>query len=158
MTDIQLLDSLSQYYFKFGIFTSEGQKTVDVDILNTDDTTTKVSMKIADIMFFTENGTISIPGQYILDKSLLYINRLLTEELSPLVDKILTGNSSEGEIENTLRRIALNVENYIRNYMQSVIQNNNRLGSIINEGADSNKYIYNLNELSKYLRCTLLKK
>ena len=158
MNDIQLLDSLSHYYFQLGIFTSEGQQIIDVDVLNTDNTITKVSMKIADVMFFTEYGTITIPGQYILDKSLFYINKLLTNELSIIVEKIFLNNLQEGEIENILQKIAIKVENYIKSYMQNTIKKNNRLGSIINEGSDSNKYIYDLNKLSKYLKCTLKKK
>lgn len=158
MNNIKLLDSLSHYYFQFGIFTTEGQQKVDINVLNTDNTTSKISMKIADVMYFTEYGTITIPGQYILDKSLLYINRLLTEQLSKLVDKILTGNSNQTDIENTLRIIALNTENYIRNYMRYVVKNNNKLGFIINKDVDSNKYIYDLTKLSKYLKCTLMRK
>lgn len=158
MTSLELLDSLSRYYFQFGILTTEGQKTVEVSILNTDDTITKMPMKIADVMYFTEHGTITIPGQYILDKSLLYINRILTDELSKLTDRILEGNSNESEIENTFRRIARNVEDYIKNYMKTTISKNNRLGSIINTDVDSNKYIYDLNDLSKYIKCILLKK
>lgn len=157
MNDIKLLDNLSHYYFKLGIFTSEGNQSVDVNILNTNNTLTKVSMKIADVMFFTENGTITIPGQHILDKSLFYINKLLNEELSKIVDKILIGNSNLTEIESTLHRIANNVEIYIKNYMIKTIEKNNRLGSIINEDKDSNKYIYNLENLSKYIKCLVFK-
>lgn len=158
MNDLQLLDSLSHYYFQFGIFTADGQQKVDVNIINTDDTQTKVSMSIGDIMYFTEHGTMTIPGQHILENSLVYINRLLSEELSKLVDKILVGNSSESDIENTFRRLALSIQNHVRNYMKSIIKRNNTLGSIINKDVDSNKYIYNLNNLSKYIKCTLFKK
>lgn len=158
MTDIELLDSLSQYYFKFGIFTAEGQQEVNVDVINTDDTTTTIPMKIADIMYFTEYGTITIPGQHVFEKSTYYINYLLSEELSKLVDRILTNDiTNETEIETILRALAIKVEQYIKSYMMSLIKKNNRLGSIINN-KDSNKYIYNLNNLSKYVKCGLFRK
>lgn len=158
MNDLELLDSLSHYYFQFGIFTKEGEQKVDVNVLNTDNTITTVKMKIAEVMYFTEYGTVTIPGQFILDKSLVYINRILNTDISLLVDRILEGYSNPTEIETTLKRVAEKAENYIRNFMKNTIKKNNILGNIINEGKDSNKYIYDLNNLSNYLHCILLKR
>lgn len=159
MNNIGLLESLNDYYFQFGIFTAEGLQTVDVNISNTDNTITSIQLKLADVMFFTENGTMTIPGQRILDKSLYYANNLLDEELSNITDRIIMGKiNTESELKTRLNALSLKLENQIQGYVRNIIKKNNRLGAIIHKDQDDNKYIYDLNKLSKYIKCKIIKK
>ena len=151
--NFDLLKFLSKCSIEFGILNGEGEKLIDVDILNTDDTITTTKLKVADIMYFTEYGTVTIPGKHLLEKSLLYIRQLLNRELEILIPSILDGKETETSIRRRFYNICLRIQDYVRNYMATYISNNNRLGNIINEGKDENKYIFDLSKLSKYIRC-----
>lgn len=151
--EIDLLNFLSKCSFEFGILDSVGEQVVDVNVRNTDDTITTTKMKIRDVMYFTEYGTVTIPGKFILEKSLLYINRLLDKELDKMIDEIFEKEITEEYLLTQMERIALNIQDYIRNYIGSYSTNNNRLGQILNIDEDENRYLYNLIDLKKYITC-----
>lgn len=153
-TEIELLDFLSKCSIEFGILDGEGNISVQVNILNTDNTITQQEMKVRDIMYFTEYGTITIPGKFILEKSLLPINNILDQEISLLIDEIFKGDKSEDYIITYMNRVCIKIQDYVRNYMLTYIQRNNVLGQIIHSDTDENRYLYNLIDLSKYIRCT----
>ena len=159
MNELKLLGSLSEYYIEYGVFTSEGIKTVKINVEG-EDQNTSIEMKIGDIMFFTEYGTLTIPGTFVLEKSASYIDNLLNDEISDLVDEILNGEvTNESEIESYFRILCLKLENMIQGFMKSLIQNNSRLSEIVKgDKVDDNKYIYNLEELSKYIKCRYFKR
>lgn len=152
-TEIDLLHYLDKLTIEFGILDSEGNLVLNVDLMDADNNITTHPMKVRDIMYFTEYGTISIPGRFILEKSLQNINQLLDRELNQLTGEILEGGKDKSYIHNYIDRICLKIQNLVRNYMISYAQNNNRLGKIIHPDTDDNKYIFDLNELSKYIRC-----
>ena len=152
-TEIDLLNFLSKVVIEFGILDSEGQLIVNVDLTDSENNLTSIPMTVRDIMYFTEYGTISIPGRFILEKSLVNINKLLDRELNKLTNDILEGDKTESYVRNYVNEICLKIQNLVRNYMISFVKNNNRLGEIIHSDKDENKYIYSLNELSKYIRC-----
>lgn len=152
MDEIKLLESLSKYYIEIGIFTAEGMKTVNIPVISSD-TNTSIQMKIADIMYFTEYGTISIPGTFVLEKSLVQINNLLNDEISRITDEILLGNFKNlSDIDSQFEILCFKIENIIQGYMRSMIQNQNVLSRIL-EKDNENKYLYDLDELSKYIKC-----
>ena len=134
--EIDLLEFLSKCSFEFGILDSMGEQVVNVNVHNTDDTITVEKMKLKDVMYFTEYGTITIPGKFILEKSLLYINQLLDKELDKLIDEIFEKDITEDYIRKQMERIALNIQDYVRNYIGSYSTNNNRLGQIIHADED----------------------
>ena len=153
LDEISLLEFLSKCSFEFGILDGEGEKAVEVNILNTDNTITTTNMKVRDIMYFTEYGTITIPGKFILEKSFVQINELLDRELSILIDEIFEGGITKSHIRSRMEEIALKIKDIVRNYIVIFIQHNNRLGDIIHSDQDDNRYLYNLIELGKYIRC-----
>ena len=150
---LELLDYLSKYSIVLGILDSEGQKQVEVNVVNTDNTTSTTQMTIRDIMYLTELGTITIPGKHILEKTLPPAKRIIKETLEVLVAKIMNDDVDEDYITNQINELCLKVQDLVRNYMAAFIGNNNRLGQIIHKDVDENKYLYNLNELKKYVRC-----
>ena len=152
-TELELLDYLTKWQIEFGVLDAEGQQQVEVNILNTDNSISITQMKVRDVMYFTEYGTITIPGKFILEKSLLYINRILDEELSNMVDSIFKGEATLSSIERMYDEICLKIQDYVRNNMIIYITKTNQLGQIFNEGRDDNKYLYDLIELRKYIKC-----
>lgn len=155
MINLQLLGYIQRYTIEFGIFDGNGQKVVEANIYNTDNTVTTTPMKVADIMYLTEYGSISVPGKRVLEKSLLYIKRLLKEELTKMIIEIFEGKSDEGKIKSSFEIICLKIRDYVKNYMIATITKTNRLGAIINKDKDDNQYFYNLFDLSKYVECKL---
>jgi hypothetical protein len=158
MLNLDLLESLSNYYIEFGIFTSEGMQTVNIPV-SSEDTDTIMQMKIGDIMYFTEYGTLSLPGTFVLEKSLYQINYLLNESLSDLVDRILEEKiQNESEIDSYFQELCLKIQTLVQNYIRSIIQNNNKLDNLLNVDNTDNKYIYDLDKLSDYIKCKYFKK
>lgn len=158
MLNLDLLESLSNYYIEFGIFTSEGMQTVNIPV-SSEDTDTIMQMKIGDIMYFTEYGTLSLPGTFVLEKSLYQINYLLNESLSDLVDRILEEKiQNESEIDSYFQELCLKIQTLVQNYIRSMIQNNNKLDNLLNVDNTDNKYIYDLDKLSDYIKCKYFKK
>ena len=158
MFNLNLLESLSNYYIEFGIFTSEGMQTVNIPV-SSEDTDTIMQMKIGDIMYFTEYGTLSLPGTFVLEKSLYQINYLLNESLSDLVDEILEEKiQNESEIDSYFQGLCLKIQTLVQNYIRSMIQNNNKLDNLLNVDNTDNKYIYDLDKLSDYIKCKYFKK
>lgn len=157
MDELILLSTLSDYSIEFGIFTSEGLQTIDVDITGENSIET-IKMKIADIMYFTEYGTLSLPGTFVLEKSLNYIDNTLDTEFSNLIEQILNGKiKSVLEIDNFFDRLCLKLENMIQGFVKSMIENNNKLDNILNVDNIKNKYIWDLNKLSTYIKCKYFK-
>ena len=154
--DVDRLNILNKYSIEFGIFQEDGQKVVEVDVLNTDETATKVEMTIGEIMYFTEYGTIMIPGKYILEKSLNYINTYIDVILDDITTKILVDNISENEIENIFKEFILKFENYVKSLFISYIKSNNIINNILGNNQQQ-KYVYDLRKLSKYIKCKLVK-
>ena len=154
MNNLELLDFLNKCSIEFGIFDGNGQKIIDATVYNTDDTKETKPMKVRDIMYLTEYGTITIPGKRVLEKSLLYIKRLLKEEISKLIVEIFEKNINESYIISVYERICLQVRDYIKNYMIALVGKTNRLSGILGT-EDQNRYVLDMFELSKYIECKL---
>ncbi len=154
MNNLELLDFLNKCSIEFGIFDGNGQKIINATVYNTDDTTETKPMKVRDIMYLTEYGTITIPGKRILEKSLLYIKRLLKEEISKLIVEIFEKNINESYIISVYQRICLQVRDYIKNYMIALVGKTNKLSGLLGT-QDTNRYLLDMFELSKYIECQL---
>ena len=76
---------LKTHQFKIGVFEEDEFKIVEVDILNTDNTITKHKMTVKDVMYFTEYGTMTIPGKHILRKTKLLLKPFI-KNCEPLFD------------------------------------------------------------------------
>lgn len=148
---------LEKFEIEFGIFQEDGSKVVEVNVLNTDDTISTTEMTIADIMYFTEKGTLVLPGRYILEKCLNYINNELDVILDEIITVIVENDINETDIFNRLQVFVINFQNYVKSLFICTIHNINNLGTLLNQ-KDENKYLYDLNELEKYIKCKVIKK
>ena len=109
-------------------------------------------------MFFTEYGTIKLPGYRILEKSLFYINNIFTNDISKLTDKILENLVSEQTLEKELKNIEVKLENLIKNYINSLLNDYLRINKILNVKEPKYIYIFDIKELNKYIKCKIIKK
>ena len=154
---ITALDSLNHYSFEFGISSENGQKKVEVNILNTDNSITSTFMFIADIMYFTEYGTMTIPGKFVLEKMLFKINNYIHHELELIIDNIFDNDLNENDIYSKLVFLSNNIEIQCKQMMKNFLLESNTLGNLIKQD-DENQYLYKLDKLSNYITCKLIKK
>ena len=153
---IDTLDELSKYSFEYGILSQDGVKTVKVNVLNPDETISAIDMKVADIMYFVENGTITLPAKHILQKSIYYLNDIINQRMSEILQEIITNNIESNQIENRLKQLEQEIEIRLKNFFKDSISSYNQLEHIIDKDTDT-KELFNLNELSKYIKCKLVK-
>ena len=151
--EIELLEYLSQWEFTFGILDSDSQRLIEITILNTDNTQTTQIMKLGDIMYFTEYGTVTIPGKYILEKSLTLLNPVMDKKIGEIVEDILEERADRKTIEKDLKKLAFRLETILRNYIVGLVDKTNKIGSILYQDKDDNRYLYSLEKLSKYIKC-----
>lgn len=151
--EIELLDFLNSCTIEFGILNGEGETSVDVKILNTDNSISTQKMKINDIFYFTEYGTLTLPGKYIFKKSLPIIKNILNLELSKLIDEIFEGDKNKSYIINRMNMICLKIRDQIRNFLINYIHDNNTLGLILNQDGDDNSYLFPIKNLIQYIKC-----
>ena len=152
---LDLISRLSKYRIEFGIFAEDISKKVSVDILNADDSITKIDMEIGDIMYFTEHGTMTIPARPILETSLYYIETNLNKTLDTITDGILNFYWSEDEVLKHLEEFATSMQIYLRAKVHEMVNNNATLANILDQ-KDENKYIYDLKQLKNYIKCKII--
>lgn len=154
---ITALDSLNHYSFEFGISSENGQKKVEVSILNTDSSITSTFMSIADIMYFTEYGTMTIPGKFVLEKMLFKINDYIHHELELIIDSIFDNDLNENDIYSKLFFLSNTIEIQCKQMIRNFLLDSNTLGNLLKQ-EDENQYLYKLDRLSQYITCKLVKK
>lgn len=155
--ELKLLSELEKYSISFGIFGSNENIEETVTIYNLDGTASNIRMKIKDIMYLTENGTINVPARPILNTIYKIISIPLDIVLQNIIDDIFDNKiTNSDEIQVRLKSFVNTVNsNYIRQGINRVINENKYLSTILNQ-EDENKYIFNLNKLEKYIKCKLI--
>ena len=156
--ELEVLNLLNKYELQLGIFDSEGSKKININIIDIDNIEKEIKMSVKDIMFFTEYGTIKLPGYRILEKSLFYINNIFTNDISKLTDKILENLVSEQTLEKELKDIEVKLENLIKNYINSLLNDYLKINKILNVKEPKYTYIFDIKELNKYIKCKIIKK
>lgn len=156
--ELEVLNLLNKYELQLGIFDSEGSKKININIIDIDNIEKEIKMSVKDIMFFTEYGTIKLPGYRILEKSLFYINNIFTNDISKLIDKILENLISLQTLEKELKNIEVKLENLIKNYINSLLNNYLKINKILNFEEPKYTYIFDIKELNKYIKCKIVKK
>ena len=155
--DVNSLAVISRYSIEYGVLTENGLKTVTVSILNTDNTISTTEMQIKDVMYFTENGTITLPAQHIFEKVSIGIDQLINNTLSDLIEQALENNISEVEIDATFKQLEFKITNYLQTEYQNKISNINKLNTILYKNTNNQQFLYNPSELKKYLTCKIIK-
>ena len=154
--DIESLKLISQYSIEYGILTENGLKTVEVSILNTDETISKTKMTVKDAMYFTENGTLTLPGLHIFNKVSIFIDQLINNTLDDLLTKILENNISGNYIDIAFKELEFKITEYLQNEYQNTISGMNKLNAILSENKDK-VFLFSPIELKKYLTCKVNK-
>lgn len=155
--ELDLLKTVGKYAIKFGILSEDEDKKETVTLYNLDETVNKVEMSVRDIMYFTENGTITIPSKSILNTIYKKIDIPVSIVLQNIVDDIFSGSlTNEGEIDARFRSLVNDINStYIRQGINDAISNDNFIENLI-DGSSKNKSIFDLNRLSKYIKCELI--
>ncbi len=152
---LNIIEELSQYSIEFGIFTEDGIKTVTVNVLNTDDTISKISMEVGDVMYLTEHGTLTIPARPILDNCIYYISNNLYETLNKIIDEVLEFNLTRDQIIKKLEDFCIKMQIWIQAKMVEIVNSNATLSNLLNI-SDENKYLYDLRDLKNYIKCKII--
>lgn len=155
--DINTFETLKKYHIEFGVLVEDEFKTVEVNVINTDDTITKVPMFVGDVMYLTEYGTLTIPARPILDQALTWINNELDKIIEDVFVGIFRYNWKEEDIDARMQRFSTEIQTYIQSQMELMIGSNSNLASLINV-EDENRYLYDLNKLKYYIKCKIFKK
>ena len=114
-------------------------------------------MQIKDVMYFTENGTITLPAQHIFEKVSIGIDQLINNTLSDLINRALENNISEVEIDAAFKNLEFRITNYLQTEYQNKISNINKLNTILYKNTNNQQFLYNPNELKNYLTCKIIK-
>lgn len=154
---IKIFEVVNNYYFEFGILQEDEYITMDAKVVDiVDDTEVIVKMPLKEIMYLTENGTLTVPARPILEKTIYWIKERLSSILDDIFKNVIENDWDEIKIENRLREFSIEVENYTRNQFILSVQSNSTLSSILNI-EDETKYLYDLVKLKDYIKCRLRK-
>lgn len=155
--NLNLINSLKNYKLEFGLFEEDSIKKVKVKVLNTDDTITNIDMELGDVMYFTENGTMTIPGKHILDRCLSEFNQMIIDFYENLTYDILNESIlDESSLVLKLNEFSLKLQALVQSRFLTFAEENNIVGTILQQ-KDGNKYIYSIKNLSKYIKCKVIK-
>ena len=155
--DINTFETLKKYHIEFGVLVEDEFKTVEVNVINTDDTITKVPMFVGDVMYLTEYGTLTIPARPILDRALTWVNNELDKIIEDVFVGIFRYDWKEEDIDARMQRFSTEIQTYIQSQMELMIGSNSNLASLI-KVEDENRYLYDLNKLKYYIKCKIFKK
>ena len=139
-----------------GVFPEDGSKEETVTILNLDDTTTEIKMNVADIMFFTQYGTISLPPRPIFEN----LRREIELPLRLTVKKCLSNmmesqNFNSAYVISELEVLQNRINNeIIPKVIQNILAQNSTIANIL-EVKDETPYLFDLNKLKKYIKCKI---
>lgn len=153
---ISLLVDLSTVSFEVGVFEEDAGIEETATISNLDGTVSKVKTTVGEIMYLTENGTISLPGRELLSNILKDISIYINPLLSDLTDRIMNGSiKSSSEIMIYLEVMLAQINHgVIQNSINNTLAQLNNINTILKSNADNN-YIYDISKLSRYIKCKI---
>lgn len=148
---IELIKTSSKVRIEIGVFEPDASKYEKVKILNADDTVTEMEMKVSDIMYFMEYGTLTLPALHILKK----IKTKVQPELKALLNSFLMLGYSDDKKVELLKFFIDKIEHvYIPNTVDEVNVSNNNINRML-KSEDTNKFLFDLNKLKKYIKCEI---
>lgn len=152
---VKLINILKRYYIEFGVLQEDEYIKLNVNILNTDETISKIEMNVKDIVYFIENGTVVIPGKRILQRLLYLVDFRINSILNEIVDNIFNDDWTENYIDGKLQELETHLQIYIRTLIRAEVSGSiNTLLGIKNE----NEYYYNFSVLEQFIKCKIVKK
>lgn len=153
---LENLDRITNYFnlvrITFGIFDDVGNQVEEITVLNLDGTTSKAKMKLSEIMYLTEKGTITIPPKPVMRRIMEQINYWLPRVTAEIYEKIRTENWDIPEIRDRLVLFNRQINDlYIPNAIASVLSSDNVVSGILNEKEDQN-YTFDLKKLKNFIK------
>ena len=155
--ELYLIEKLKDYSIDYGVLEENGLRKVRIDVIDLDDSKSEIEMSVGDIMYFTEYGSLKFPARNILDKTMHYVDMMITEELDSIIEDILENGLTESDIDNRFQALCFRIEQHVKTMFRNEMQNINNLGNILGK-EDENQYLMNLNSLSDYITCKFFKK
>lgn len=152
---ISLIEDLETVSFEIGVFEEDSGKEETASIINLDGTVTNIQLTLGEIMYFTEYGTISVPGKNLLKNIIDLLMEKLNDYLQDITTRILEGNVTSSSELLSYMEIWLTEINYdiIPRAFNNTVATLNNINNII-EKEDSN-YIYDISKLSRYIKCKI---
>lgn len=139
--------------FSIGIHDDIGDKIEEVTIFNLDGSTTKTELPLADIMYYTEYGTITLPAKKVLRTIARKIKYDFQKTLPELIHHIVHDNYDEEDIRNFL--ILYNEQKinnlFIEEAINEILASDNVISGILGEEEDTH-YTYDLKKLKKFIK------
>ena len=154
---VKIFQTLENYSLEFGIFAEDTNTIVQVNILNSDQTVSKLPMTLGDVMYFTENGTLTIPARPVLENLLTWINNKLESIIDEIYDGVFYYDWKEPQVESRLYAFINEGNDFLKTEIENMIENNNYLSTIIGI-KDNQKYLYDPKKLSNFIKLKLIKK
>ena len=151
---LSLVKLLSKYVISIDIL-HKGTYLMATTI--TDSGTADVKLPIEDIVYFTEYGTATFPGKFILE----HIVNWASDQYDTTIDEILTGiferNWNERDIEIAFHTFENKINSYITGYLLRYKKDVTFLASTFGQ-EDNASYLMDISLLQKYIRCKIFKK
>ena len=146
----KVVDYLKDITITFGNINGNG--SITVNILNTDDTTTTTKIDVDDAIYLTENGTLTIPAKPFMYKIRDYINKELDDLNEEVLDFFFDRNFTTQYVRSRLEVLELKINVQIPIIISNVQRESNSLNSVLNT---EQPVLINMNELSKYVSCKI---
>lgn len=156
ITDLETLGELEKYYIIFGVLEEDKYHDIKINILNPDETISKATMTVGDVMYLTEYGTVVLPGKHILDRTLYYVNYKLDNMLNEILDGVFKNHWDKGELDSKMQEFSIQLQEFVRAKIESEVENRG-MDALLGI-KDSKEYLYNLNKLKQYIHCKIFKK
>ena len=144
-------------YFKlvrieFGIFDEEGSQLETITVLNLDGTKSTAKMKLSEIMYLTEKGTITIPPKPVMRRIMEQVQYWMPRVVAEIFDKIKSENWGIPEIRDRLVLFNKQINDlYIPNAIASILSSDNVISGILEAEHDQN-YTFDLKKLKKFIK------
>lgn len=155
--ELTVLESLKDYRIELGVLEEEGRKTIKIDVVDLNGSSSEIEMSVGDIMYFTEHGTLKFPARNVLEKCYMVVDHMINAELNTIVEDILENGLQESDIDNRFRILCFRIEQYARSFFINETSKINNLSEMLGQN-DQNEYLYSLNSLSNYITCKFFKK
>lgn len=155
ISDFQRLSLLSDYTVQIEI--TNGEKYLTATSLGLDGITSEINLTVSDIIYFTEYGTVTTPGYYMLERLLLYIEPYLDKVLDKIIDGICNDNWDKPQIELEFERFEVDINGLLPAYFAQYTDDIQFLAKTI--GLQGNTaYLLDPQILQKYIKIKIFEK
>lgn len=154
--ELERIEKVTNYLnavkFEFGIFDEDDNLEETISVYNLDGTVSTAKMKLSEIMYLTEKGTITIPAKPILRRVFQKINYELPEFLTDIFNKIREEKWGTTQLRDRLQWFNTRInEFFIPTAITEIIASDNVISGLLGE-EEEQKYTYDLRKLKKFIK------